>query len=63
MYKYKQNNDLAFATSILRTVTVKKWQYIKVKEVRRLMTDVRRWEEERRHMKTKRDNAKVTQKP
>ena len=48
-----------------RTVTVKKRQkqYIKVKEVRRPMSDVRRWEGERRHVKTKRHNAKVTQKP
>ena len=30
-----------------------KGQYMYVKEVRRLMSDVRRWEEERRHMKTK----------
>ena len=36
---------------------------MKVKEDRRLMSDVRRWEEERRCVKTKRDNAKVTQKP
>ena len=36
---------------------------MKVKEVRRPMSDVRRQEEERRHVKTKRDNAKVTQKP
>ena len=28
-------------------------QYMKAKEVRRLMSDVRRWEEERRHLKTK----------
>ena len=27
------------------------------------MSDVRRWEKERRCVKTKRDNAKVTQKP
>ena len=33
MYKYEQNNDLAYATSILRTVTVKKGkQYMKEKE-------------------------------
>ena len=36
---------------------------MKAKEVRRLMSDVRRWEEERRCMETKRDNANVTQKP
>ena len=28
MYKYKQNYDLAYATSILRTVTVKKGKTI-----------------------------------
>ena len=31
---------------------------MKVKEDRRLVSDVRRWEEERRCVKTKRDNAK-----
>ena len=38
-----------------RTDTVKKGQkqYMKAKEDRRLMSDVRRWEEERRHVKTK----------
>ena len=36
---------------------------MKAKEDRRLMSDVRRQEEERKHVKTKRDNAKVTQKP
>ena len=36
---------------------------MKVKEDRRLMSDVRGWEEGRRCVKIKRDNAKVTQKP
>ena len=39
-----------------RTVTKEKGQkqYMKAKEDRRLMSDVRRWEEERRCVKTKR---------
>ena len=38
-----------------RTNSVKKGkkQYMKAKEDRRLMSDVRRWEDERRHLKTK----------
>ena len=48
-----------------RTVIKEKGQkqYMKVKEDSRWMSDVRRWEEERRHEKTQRDNAKVTQEP
>ena len=43
-----------------RTLTVKKGQkqYMKAKEDRRLMSDVRRWEEERRHLKRKREQCK-----
>ena len=36
---------------------------MKAKEVRRLMSDIRRWEEERKCVKTKRDNVKVTKNP
>ena len=41
MSKYKYYNDLAYATSVLRTVAVKKGQkqYVKVKEVRRQMLE------------------------
>ena len=35
--------------NIIRTVTVKKGNTRKVKEVRRQKSDDRRWEEERRH--------------
>ena len=36
---------------------------MKVKEVRRLMSDVRRWEEERRHLKTKETMQKKLKSP
>ena len=39
MYKYEQNNNLAYAASVLRTVTVKKGNDMKVKEVRRQMSE------------------------
>ena len=39
--------------SALRTVIERIGQYMKVKELRRQMSDVRRWEEERRCVKTK----------
>ena len=62
MYKYKQNNDLAYATSLQRTVTVKKGTTIYEGE-RRLMSAVRTWEEERRCMKTKETKPKWLKSP
>ena len=64
MYKYEYNNDLAYATSILRTVTVKKDKTIYEGE-RIQKTDVRCQKMGRRKKtcEDKKDNAKVTQKP
>ena len=47
----------------IRTVTVKRDNTMKVKDVRRQKSDDRRWEEERRWCLKKRDNVWVTQSP
>ena len=39
MSKYKYNNKLAYAINIQRTVTVKKGNTMKVKDVRRLKSE------------------------
>ena len=39
MSKYKYSNNLAYAINIQRTVTVKKGNTIKVKDVRRLKSE------------------------
>ena len=62
MYKYRWNNDLAYATSVLRIVAAKKGKTI-YEVLRSQKTDVRRQEEERRHVNTKRDNAKWLNSP
>ena len=42
MSKYKQSSNLAYAINIIRTVTVKKGNTMKVKDVRRQKSDDRR---------------------
>ena len=54
MSKYKYNNNLAYAINIQRTVTVKKGNTMKVKDVRRLkLEDGRLRRKKMRCMKTK----------
>ena len=64
MCKYKYNSDLAYATSALRTVTVKRGKRI-YEGKRSQKTDVRcqKMGRRKRTCEDKRDNAKVTQKP
>ena len=61
MSKYKYNNNLAYATNIKRTVTMKKGNTVKVKDVRRLKSEdggPRR--KKMRSLETKRDNVWMT---
>ena len=58
MSKYKYSNDLAYAINTITTVTVKKGNTMKVKDVRRLkLEDGGPRRKKTRCLKTKGDNA------